>query len=199
MPRTIPTDKMRTHTFLILSLLITASSSGQTNNISKLFRNLPLDKTALELNDVLKKDTSNYKVIQTKGADFYYYSTLKPDSLFNLLPFTSTISISNYIPEGDSVVVPKIDNLIHLNKRKNSSKKVSRTYNKMVDLFKGEFDHSKSHYYKASRKENGKEYRVDEWTTYFYAKKGDRKPKLWIAWFDEGKYGHQFIIEYKLN
>jgi hypothetical protein len=190
---------MKTKTIIIILISSAFNSMGQSTSVLKLFNNLPIDRTAIELNDLLKKDTLKYKLLSTKGIDHYYYSVVNPDSLFNLVLSKSVISISNYIPEGDSVIRPKIDNIIYLNKRKNSSKKVSLVYNKLVDQFNKKFQYSKPTYIKGFRTENGKQSKVDEWSTYFYNKQGEHNYKFSIVWFDEGKHGHVLMFAYKLD
>jgi hypothetical protein len=183
----------------LISLLISISGStsfGQTNT-QKIFNNLPLDKSVEELNQILKEDTTKYK-FRTVNLDRYYYS-IKPDSFFNLLPTTSEITTYNFKPHSDSSSYPVLLRFVTIPRKNNNSKKVSATYNEIVDIFKKEYEYSKPQYIKGIRKEKSKETRVDEWTTYFYSKKGDARHKLSVTWFDERKFAHEFIIEYVLN
>lgn len=187
---------MKKYFILLYILAFGSTSSGQTNT-QRIFNNLPLDKSVKELNQILLNDTSNYKH-RTVNVDRYYYS-LKPDSFFNLFPKSSEIVSYNFKSQSDTISYPVLLRFVTIPRKKNSSKKVSATYYKIVDLFKKEYEYSKPQYIKGIRTEKNKETRVDEWTTYFYSKKGEPRHKFSVTWFDEGKYGHKFIIEYVLN
>ena len=174
---------------LLLTLALTTDTFGQTINMQKLFYNLPINKTAKEIITVLDK---NYKSINVAGDRRYF--TLTPDSFFNLQPERSEFLVSHKSTFADSSSYEIIVRFVTI-KRNNNKKKVSGTYDKIVALFKSEYEYSKPEYIKGT---NGK-VKVDEWTTYFYNKKDDLNYKFSVTWFDEGKYGHQFIIEYVLN
>jgi hypothetical protein len=74
-----------TFRLIILLWLSATGLFGQKTNTEKLFRNLPLDKSALDLNNILHNDSTNYKQYIDKTGAPYYIAATKVDTFFYLV------------------------------------------------------------------------------------------------------------------
>jgi hypothetical protein len=98
----------------------------------QLFRGLSLNKSAVELNTILRNDSTNYKMYFGKTGDPYYIALTNNDSFFYLVPLI--INLQTHTTE------------IHLNitaDKSNRSENGKLTYNFIVNLVKKDYEHYK--------------------------------------------------------